>query len=114
MVILELTVYSSTQRGFEEARSGKMHKPSNCQLATDLECRDLQVFYSTLEIGALDHYRPQAVKTLQTIVPDMPCVAAIYTFRELGKVAISCSSYILNAKNCAVWPSDKPLLSSVN
>ena len=58
-----LIVCSRAQRGFEEAKSGNIHKPSQCQLATDLEYKGLQVVYTTLEVGALGHYRPQAVKT---------------------------------------------------
>ena len=112
--ILELTVCSNTQRGFEEARSRKLHKPVYCQLVADLECRGLQVAYTTLEVGALGHYRPQAVKTLQTMVPDMPRGVAFHILRELGKVAISCSLHIFNARNCTVWPNDKPLFSPVN
>ena len=62
---------SSTQREFEEARSRKLRKSSYCQLASALECRGLQVVYTTLEVGALGHYRPQAVKTLHTMVPNL-------------------------------------------
>ena len=112
--ILELIGCSSTQRGFEEARSRRLHEPSYCQLAAELECRGIQVVYTTLEVGALGHYRPQAVKTLQTMIPDLSLKAAIHTLMGLGKVAMSSSSHIFSARNCTVLASENPVLSSVN
>ena len=76
--------------------------------------RGLQVVYTTLEVAASSHYRPQAIKTLQTMIPDLSRREAIQTFRDLEKVAISCSSRIFKARNCTALASDKPLLGSVN
>ena len=63
----------------------KILKPLYSQLTSDLECRVLQVVYTTLEYGTLGHHRPQAVKTLQTMLPDMAHGAAVNILRELGK-----------------------------
>ena len=53
-----------------------------------------------LGIGALRHYRPQAVKTLQAIVPDMPCGAVIYTLKELGSFHLLLLAYIQCKELC--------------
>ena len=52
--------------------------------------RDYKFFYTTLVVSSLGHCRPQVVKTLQTVVPDMLHLVAIYipVLRKLGKVAL--------------------------
>ena len=75
----------------------------------------MQVVYTDLKFDAVGHYRPQAAKTLQTMVPDMSHGAAIYIFTDWDELqSLVPPIYSCNARNCAVWPSDKPFLGSVN
>ena len=106
--ILELTICSNTQRGFEEARQRKTNKTSYCHLITDLERRGVEVRYATLEIGSLGHHQHLAAKALQTTLPELSRSYSTSILDNLGKVAIACSYHIFQARNCVSWPDHKP------
>ena len=113
LVCLHSTAWYDSERGKDTAHSGTycvlqytmwlwrskiMETPQTFIWSTCSrpESRGLQVVYTTLEVGAVGHYRPQAVKTLRIMVPDMPLGAAIYA-QGNGK---SCHFLLLACIQC--------------
>ena len=66
--ILELTVCSNTNCGFEEVNRRKLHKQTYCQLISDLEAKGTEVAYTTLEIGSLNWSLPASSHSISSIL----------------------------------------------
>lgn len=110
--ILELTVCSSTPRGFSEAKKRKRNKPAYMQLISDLETKGFKVNYTTIEIGALGHYSFDATSSIKSLLPDIHAAQVKRLLTKLGKTSVACSFHIFNARNSTVWPENKPLYVS--
>ena len=70
----------------------------------------ISYMYTTLEIGSLGHYQPQAIQSLWSFIPDLSKSTATETLWNLEKTSISCSNHIFNSRNTSVWPSNKTFL----
>ena len=108
--ILELTVCSNTPRGFDEARTWKLHKPSYYHLISDLETRGVEVSYTTLEIGSLMGI---TIKVLQSFSPNLSKASASSILQKLARVSIDCFFNIFNAWNSSSWGTDRPFLPNL-
>ena len=90
---LELTVPFNSTEVLAAARSRKALKSSYLQLVTDLEDRGFLVSSFTLEIRALGHFDPIAIRTLSDVFT-LSKQEAKQVMMNL-RIAVSCSYYII-------------------
>ena len=99
---MELTVpYNSP-----EARQRKKEK-ENYQLV--LSEKGYKSSLVTLEVGALGHSLPQTHSDLRQVLPALSKTSIRRLFDEAGKIAITCSHTILQARSELTWNSNKAL-----
>ena len=87
----------------KKAQERKLNKPNYLQLVSDLQRRGLQSHYTTLEIGALGHYHPVALRLMCELFPEIASQKWKSIFSEIGQVAITTSQTIFEARKIKEW-----------
>ena len=100
---LELTVCGNNLNAMKKAQKRKLNKPNYLQLVSDLQRRGLQSHYTTLEIGALGHYHPVALRLMCELFPEIASQKWKSIFSEIGQVAITTSQTIFEARKIKEW-----------
>ena len=78
-------------------------------LVNDLEQKNYQVSYRTMEIRTLGHFTSSARKAIKSLDTDLSKSEITVLLLSLSKIAISCSKFIFQARASQAWMDSLPL-----
>ena len=95
-----MTSCADREANIDEAQKYKRKRYKD--LVTDIDCSGRQATFEPFEVCALGNIRSDSRKTLARMVGKK---SAKSMFKNLSKIAISCSYYIFNQRNQPEWPA---------
>ena len=111
VLLIELTVPFNSPESMNNARTRKENKQNYQLVLSELDRKGVKASLTTLEIGALGHTLTQTLSDLKRTIPGLSSRECRQIFDDAGKMAITCSHAIFNARNELTWSTNRPLLS---